>query len=250
MQETTQTQLMWDGKDTIPPKIVKIQINDIKHPFYIRNHSSDVWMFQNVIVKQEYLFAYESPPKYIIDAGANIGMSAIWFANKFPEAKIIAIEPETSNYELLKENCRPYPNISTVHAAVWHKNGEIELLNPGRGYYGFVTQDSNQNSTNLVQALTIQQIMADAQINRIDLLKMDIEGAEKEVLENCHPWINKTSSLTIELHDRFKPGCSKSFIECAKYFNKVWQQGENFFISKDNAILPPNPNELFKQLSQ
>ena len=64
------------------------------------------------------------------------GFASIYFANKYPGAKIIAIEPEQSNFELLKDNIAPYPNIIPIQAALWHKNEEINLIDPGLGKSG------------------------------------------------------------------------------------------------------------------
>jgi FkbM family methyltransferase len=72
-------------------------------------------------------------PPVIIDAGANVGLCAVFYANRFPDARIIAIEPEPSNYEMLKKNTAPYPNITTVHAALWKENGPLRLFDTGEG---------------------------------------------------------------------------------------------------------------------
>jgi hypothetical protein len=87
--------------EKINGNILKISHEEYKTPFYIRNETSDVYVYKGVIEKKEYGFSTESSPHIIIDAGANIGLSSIYFANRFPEAKIIAIEPEESNFRLL-----------------------------------------------------------------------------------------------------------------------------------------------------
>jgi len=64
-------------------------------------------------------------PDVIVDAGANIGLASICFANKYANATIIAVEPEQSNFELLEENVAPYPNIVPVQAALWYEDSEV-----------------------------------------------------------------------------------------------------------------------------
>ena len=74
-------------------------------------------------------------PPVIIDAGANVGLSAVFYANRFPNARIIAIEPEPSNYEMLKRNVVPYSNVTPVQAALWKENGPLRLFDTGGREY-------------------------------------------------------------------------------------------------------------------
>jgi FkbM family methyltransferase len=73
----------------------------------------------------------------IIDAGANIGLSALFFANKYPDAKIFAIEPEETNYKLLELNTKPYNNVCLIKAALWDSVRKIHLFDTGLGKDGY-----------------------------------------------------------------------------------------------------------------
>ena len=85
-------------------------------------------------------FEVEKPPRTLVDAGANIGLASLYFANRFPSANIIAIEPEQSNFDLLRKNVAPYETITPIRAALWHENGIIKLVDPERlGKWGFMT---------------------------------------------------------------------------------------------------------------
>ena len=97
---------------------------DVRHPFYLRMESTDIPTFEQIFGQCQLSFDFPSEPRVIIDAGANIGISTIYFANRFPNAKVIAIEPEESNFELLKINCENYPNVKLVRAAVWCRNAK------------------------------------------------------------------------------------------------------------------------------
>jgi len=197
-------------------------------------------------VSNEYDFLVETQPRVIIDAGANIGLASIYFANRYPEAKIIAIEPEKSSFELLKENVAPYANIFPLQAALWHKNEEIDLVDPGRGKWGFTTQnkESEKNPSeplqdaicHTVKAITVDRLMDEYALDRINILKIDIEGAEKEVFSSTASWIDKVDSIVIELHDFIRPGCHDSFYQGAKGFDHEWLQGENVILTKGNWL--------------
>jgi FkbM family methyltransferase len=215
---------------------------DCRHPLRLRLHSSDVQAYDQVFVGQEYDFVVEAQPKVIVDAGANIGLASIYFANRYPTARIIALEPEQSNFELLKDNVRAYPQVIPVQAALWNNNDEINLIDPGLGKWGFMTetkdaaQDRAVNTCHTVAALTIDRIMKDYDLAKIDILKIDIEGAEKEVFSDTSAWIGRVDAIVIELHDRMKPGCSDSFYSGAVGFDHHWFQGENVFLSRGNCV--------------
>lgn len=231
-------------KAMVSQSLVYLELDrqDCKHPFRLRMLSSDVPTCWQVFIKQEYDFLVETQPKVIIDAGANIGLASIYFANKYPGAKIIAIEPELSNFELLKENVAPYPNVIPLQAALWHKNEEINLIDPGLGKWGFMTEMKNASENivgdtcHTVEAMTVDKIMKEYHLDKIDILKVDIEGAEKEVFGNTLPWIEKVDALIIELHERMKSGCNRSFYCGSNGFDNEWTQGENVYLSRANCL--------------
>jgi FkbM family methyltransferase len=222
--------------------LFKVERNDCRHPFLLRIRSSDVPTYRQIFVEQEYNFSAARQPEVIIDAGANIGLASIYFANKYPAAKIIAIEPEASNFALLKRNVAPYPQIVPVQAALWHRNEEIDLVDPGLGKWGFMTEKKGPSENlpgstcHAVAAMTVDRIMSDHDLTKIDTLKIDIEGAEREVFSDTSSWIDKVNSLIIELHERMKVGCNRSFYCGSNGFDEEWQQGENVFLSRRNYL--------------
>jgi FkbM family methyltransferase len=196
-----------------------------------------------VFVGQEYDFLVDREPQVIVDAGANIGLASVYFANKYPGAKIIAVEPERGNFELLQKNVAPYPHVTPVHAALWNRNEEISLVDPGLGDWGFMTEAGGTagmptlKPRHLVQALTIDRIMKDHQLERIDILKVDIEGAEKEVFSDTANWLDRVDSIIIELHERLKVGCNRSFYCGSTGFDQEWSQGENVYLTRSHCLV-------------
>jgi len=221
-------------------EIIEVKRPGIKFPFYLRCLTSDIVVSDQVFVDLEYDFQLKESPKVIVDTGANIGLTSIYFANKYPDAQIIAIEPENGNYEALKKNVSPYTNIRTINAALWNKNEEINLIDPGRhGNCGFRTDskespvDNNYPVCQQIQAITIDKIMEEYQLVSIDILKLDIEGAEIEVFSTSDSWIGKVNALIIELHDRLRPGCSRSFYNGSNGFDYEWQKDNIVFIRRN-----------------
>jgi hypothetical protein len=81
--------------------------------------------------------------------------------------------------------------------------------------------------------------MNDYNLTSIDILKIDIEGAEKEVFEDSSLWIDKVDSLIVELHERMKPGCNRTFYCGSNGFVDEWKNGENVYLSRGNYLLKP-----------
>lgn len=222
---------------------LKVERLDVKFPFFLRIPSSDTLTYDQIFLHQEYDFVAENPPKVIVDAGANIGLASIFFANRYPDAKIIAIEPESGNFEFLKQNVEPYPNVIPVQAALWDHNTSINLVDPGLGSWGFMTQEDDRSAHQLgevchnVTAMTVDKVMLDYGLEKIDILKIDIEGAEREVFRDPTLWIDKVDALIVELHERMKPGCNRSFYKSTNdEFDHEWIQGENVYLSRRKVL--------------
>lgn len=210
-------------------KFFSILLPKYKYPILLRNNTTDVCVFYQVFLAKSYEIFYGIEPKVIIDCGANIGLSAIYFKNRFPEAKIIAIEPEISNFELLKKNTEKYNNIFCIKSGVWNKSTNLVIKDRSNGNWGFVIEEANCKSSDTIPAVSINEIIDDYKINQIDILKIDIEGSEKELFEsNFENWLKITKILIIELHDGLRTGASKSFFEAvSKYDFHISRKNEN-----------------------
>ncbi len=223
-----------------------VELPDWKHPVTLRLPSSDIWVIKQILRRKEYQFDTASELATVIDAGANIGLAAIWFTHRFPGVRVIAIEAERNNFELLSKNVAPYPNITPVHAALWDKTGTIEVRDVGVGNWGFMTGDANAeaamdgHAVSEVEAVTVDTLMDRFNLDYVDLLKMDIEGAELEVFQSSAAWLDRVGSLIVELHDWMKPGCTDSFKQGSQGFDSEWIQGENNYLTRNGVLIPPS----------
>lgn len=219
----------------------KIYLPGFLSPINIRLKSSDLLTFHQVFTFEEYDINFGFNPKFIIDAGANIGLASVYFNKKYPDVKIIAIEPEKSNFEILKSNCQNYKSIFPHKRALSNQtNLTLNVIDKGYGNWGFVTEIDNNTSiqkiVDTVKTITIDEVIKENNLEFIDLLKIDIEGAEKELFESDYEnWLPKTKCIVIELHDGIKSGSSKSFFKAISRYNFSFQmKGENLvFINRD-----------------
>jgi len=213
------------------PRELAIVPPESKHRVYLRIDTSDFCAYRDVLIFRTKSYDPCIPgfsPKTIVDVGAHIGMASILFALRYPTAKVIAIEPEPSNFAALVRNTSPYKTIIPIQAALWRHNGEVCLgasnAHP-KGAFQVVEQAPQS-----VRAITMDALMNENGIDSIDLLKVDIEGAEVEVFESC-PWIGKVRVIAIEIHDRLRSGCS-SVVQSAARDLRCRQQGEITFFER------------------
>ncbi|MEO7098021.1 MAG: FkbM family methyltransferase [Luteolibacter sp.] len=187
----------------------------------IRGRTSDAGILCNIIVCAEYEITGLDQIRSIIDAGANIGLAAIYFSKRFPNAKITSIEPERSNFELLVKNTSHLPNVTAIRAALWPTRAQLSVVDSQSEKWGFqfVADTSGEFD---VEGITIHDLLGDG----VDLLKIDIEGGEKEVFMGDPDWMNRVQYMLLEIH----PGCWKTVFtafESIEYECRI--SGENLF---------------------
>ncbi len=196
---------------------------------YVRTNTPDLKVAISCLHLKEYDGIRCMNPEVIIDAGANIGMSTLFFAQKFPQAQILAIEPEASNFDLLQRNTADYPNITTIKAALWGVGEQRPILDRHTGHWGYtVSETANRTEVTgqQIRCLTVADLMDQYQIKKIDLFKIDIEGAEKNVFENAGPWIERVDILAVELHDKICMGCDRAFYLSTQNFQIFEKHGD------------------------
>ncbi len=221
-------------------KTGKIKLNFLKHPLFLRvSNSADYSTFNEVILRDEYNLNLGFQPLSIIDCGANIGLTTIVFANRYPEAIIVSIEPEEANFNLLKVNTKYYPNIQVKKSAVWSKNVNLEITDKKSPSNAFSVKEVDSNCSEIVNSITIPEIMKEFNWEWIDLLKIDIEGAEKELFTNGYAqWLPYSRVVIVETHDRFVKGSSKTIFKTISQYNFSCKiKGHNFIFTNEDFKL-------------
>jgi FkbM family methyltransferase len=138
----------------------------------------------------------------IIDGGANVGYSALFFAELFPEATIVALEPDPKTFGRLCRNCQGHPKIKPLQAALWRDTNGVKLQT---GEHGSWSHHLGRDGLE-VPSTTLRAVMAAHSISRLLILKLDIEGSEKEVIEADPGVVSSAMCIMIEPHDFMQPG--------------------------------------------
>lgn len=151
-----------------------------------------------VIDQQIYKFESNNLKPKIIDCGANIGLSIIFFKRLFEDAKIIAFEPDPVIFDTLKKNIQSFDldNVELINKALWKNEGEISFFSEGAD--GGRIDDKIYGEGKLISLKTTQ--LSNYIDGPIDFLKIDIEGAETEVIKECQHKLHLVENIFIEYH--------------------------------------------------
>ena len=216
-------------------EILQTKVNGIPFAY----HKDAIPLLHHIFQMQDYALPIKNfKPRVILDCGANIGCSVVYFANVYPDAQIYGVEPQKDNFALLKYNSSPYKNIHIFQSALWDKETYIKVNDDVcKSYVGYMTFETTADDPRAFKTVTVSQLLAQSGFDEIDLLKIDIEGAEKEVFAapDVDEWLSKVKVLTIELHDRMKRGCSYEFFKAmSKYHWHFELRGENLIFMREN----------------
>ena len=195
------------GPDVWPFAAWRLHPRAALHPLYLRAGSSDRAAFLEIFLEHEYGCLDDlRAPRLIIDCGANAGYSSAYFLSRFPESRVIAVEPDSGNFALLSRNMAPYgERVSLVRAGVWSHSVPLvvssDTFRDGREWARQVRPARDGEVADL-QGVDVGSLLSSSGCERISLLKMDIEGAEAVVFAgDCSAWLDRVDAMAIELHD-------------------------------------------------
>lgn len=165
-------------------------------PFIIADAPSFFFMYNEIFHKKIYAFKTDAKKPYILDCGANIGLSVIFFKRLYPKAEIIAFEPDQRIGDILQKNLSSfeYADVKIIRKALWNKETELSFFSEGADGSRIAATGDTPNQK-------VQTIRLLPYLNReVDFLKIDIEGAETNVLEDCGEKLMNVKNLFVEYH--------------------------------------------------
>ncbi|MBW0179122.1 FkbM family methyltransferase [Sediminibacterium sp.] len=204
--------------------------------FYLRKNFSDKYTFKQVFLDDQYNISLPFEPKTILDGGANIGLASAYFAHRFPDASIIAVEPSKTNFAMVEKNTAAFPQVKKICAGIWNKNAHLIIVNKADHDNAFMVEESYPENPEAIPAVSIEYIMKEQGWSTIDILKLDIEGSEKEVFEQgVDYWLPRTKAIFVEVHDHMRKGAGNAIFKAiTKYHFSFALQHENLvFINED-----------------
>ena len=183
-----------------------LRSRDSASPLWVRPHASDLMVFNQIFVEREYRCLDDVvDASFIIDCGANVGYSSAYLLSRYPKARLVAIEPENSNFEMLRRNTAPYGDrVRLLRAAVWFRSADLVIeknASPAGMEWAFSVREAQAGETPDAIAVDLTTVWREAGCPRISILKMDIEGSETAVFEALDkPWLAAVENIVVELH--------------------------------------------------
>lgn len=216
-----------------------IRLRNLAHPVYVRPGTPDAGVVIQAMARQAYSYAIPSRPiNLIVDAGANIGDTAVWYTTQFPDALVVAVEPDPGNLAVLRMNCLPYGDrIRVLHAALWPEP-ERELVTAGE-FIGARVAESENGRDGTCPSIDPLGILRNTPFEMIDILKIDIEGAEEALFSGeCDAWLGKTRSIAVEIHS---PSAARAVFSATRRNGFTHDRYRNVHFFWRNPVRPWDP---------
>src|SRR5215472_16529167 len=156
-----------------------IVLPELAYPLYFRGGSSDLANFDQIFGLRDLSVPLKQLPARILDLGAYVGYATVYLAHQYPEAEIFCVEPSPANFNVLTLNTAAYPRIRRLNGAVWSSSTKLAVEGHELGDWG--THLHAATGAAGIDAWSVDDILRIAGWDHADLIKCDIEGAEREV---------------------------------------------------------------------
>ena len=179
------------------PRYTPTTTNLLGVPIAIVDAESFLGMYREIFENQIYRFQSRDRAPRIIDGGANIGLATIYFKRHYPNSRIVAFEPDGNVYRALRENCERlgYSDVDLCNAALWTSDGTVDFAAEG-SVGGRISTEPGERFEQRVPARRLRDLLGEA----VAFLKLDIEGAETDVLLDCRDRLVDVENLFVEYH--------------------------------------------------
>ena len=200
--------------------------------------ASFVSMYVDIFINESYKFKTTKENPLIFDCGANIGLSVLYFKTIYPKSVIKAFEPDTKIFKVLNDNCSNFKmkNVTTINNGVWINNDEVGFFSDGSDG-GRIEDNSTNKDLAQIKMLRLKDLLKNEK--EIDLLKMDIEGAEVAVLNDCVENLQAVKLLFVEYHSSTnnEQKLEELLLVLKKagfryYINSIGGLSNNYFLNK------------------
>ena len=180
-----------------------------------RLNRGDIQSIREVWLDKAYRLPFAFKPRLVVDLGANIGLTSIWYCQQYGATKIVAVEPNPSNAALIRQNfTNNRINGIVIQAAIGATDGTVTFFSSKESNLGRVVSIEEQvnNNREQVKMISMTTLLANFELDDdLDLVKIDIEGGEQQLLAENLSWLTRTKAMIVEFHpDRIDyPGLIK-----------------------------------------
>ena len=207
--------------------------------------SSDVLVFNQIFGYKEYEPVVKTYLENfrinnvvnIIDAGANIGSASMYFIDTFKNVKIVSIEPEKHNFDSLLFNLKNHDSCIKLKAGIWSRDANLKVINDFRDKSDWAFRVIETDDNDGIQSFSINTLQQKFNFEYIDILKIDVEGSEKEIFTSINTDLNflhKTKVIALEIHDEFN--CREDIYKILEEYNFSFFEDQESTIGVNNSL--------------
>jgi len=195
--------------------------------------TSFIGQYYEIIKKKIYCFETTVESPYIVDCGANIGISLIFFITKFPKAEIVAFEPDPLVFSVLEKNLNKFnnTNITLINKGVWNADGKVNFIGNSDDTGKIVEKTLPNHKYTEIEVVRLRSFLK----KKVHFLKIDIEGAEDAVLPDIYDLLPNIERIFIEYHSKINEDQ-----KLAKILDILYNNGFRYFVEQ-TTIYNPNP---------
>jgi len=189
--------------------------------------TSQLEVVRDVFVEEEYrLPSDDEPVRTIVDLGSHVGVSVLWFRALYPDAEIVAVEPHPETFRRLRANVGHLPRVHLVQAAVGSTDGPRSLFASDQSWAASLFPQSAHVHAEQVACRRLDGVLVELGLESIDVLKVDIEGAEHEVLSSF-AGLGRVRTLICEYHRELNGMDAFGFIRLLEGFELLSLRGDS-----------------------
>jgi len=200
------------------PQSYKISIGSQLHDLQLRQNGGDFFIFHEIFQGDCYHIpqSWRDGVNSVVDLGANIGLTTLFFTRYFPLAHFVCVEPDPTNVRLLLHNLANLGKQAlVVEGAISDRSGEVGFSDGGWSWGGAIIQDQSQGRR--VRSYNMREIIALIPAGTIDILKVDVEGEERNIFADSRDWLQRVGLIVIELHHPYSLDLFRRDIEWAGF---------------------------------
>ena len=215
-----------------PKTLYQVKVPQFPSPIFVRGgRSTDTTVVYELLVTGEYdLLDRLEPPKWIIDGGANIGVTAAYLLKRFPSTRVIAVEPFPDTFEVCRKNLMPYRNRAVLRqGAIWPYGGRVSL-DPQEEEWANRVNAAGNGEGETAEAVTMTSLVGAAG-GFVDLFKLDVEGSEREIFgHGSEEWLPYIRNMIIEIHGQ---DCYSRVFEALKSYDYEVSNRDNVYFCRN-----------------
>ena len=196
--------------------------------FYFQNRKEFEILWRDIFKNEEYKINLKNPEPLILDIGAHIGLATLYFKNKYPQARILAFEPNPNTAKILRLNIKAnhLKNIRVIEAGIWNEKGKkslyIDITSQNPWTWGDSFVENIWNNQTPPQPILVKTIvLSDLLTKPIDLLKLDVEGAEGQIIQESAEKLKIVKNLILEYHKTPKTNPNNKLSSIIKILEKA-----------------------------